>query len=208
MTIFKHMAFPLLASTALTLTVLSTAAPAYADADDAHLGEIMLVGFNFCPRGWATLNGQVLQINQNQSLYSLLGTTYGGDGRTTFQLPDMRSRTPVHYGSGPGLSTYTLGQKGGAESNTMNATQLPPHTHRAGIRTVIEAPDTALPGGASFTRTPANAYRRGTTPISRFMNPETIYVEPTGLNQPITNIQPVQTLNYCMATQGIFPSRN
>ena len=110
----------------------SVQAPVAKAGANPLLGEIMWVGFNFCPRGWADANGQLLAINSNQALFSLYGTIYGGDGRTTFALPDLRGRTPVHVGQGPALSNYPQGSKGGAENVVLNTTEIPSHSHDSG----------------------------------------------------------------------------
>lgn len=194
---------------ALPVTVaasLSFSAPAFSETP--YVGQIKTVGENFCPRGWAEANGSLLSIPSYDALFSLYGTIYGGDGRTSFGLPDLRGRIPVHFGQGPGLSSYNIGSKPGVERITVTLNQLANHTHRAGIRTVIEDPNTALPGGAAITKQANNAYRSGTTPISRFMNPESVFVEATGGNQSQSNIMPVQTIKYCVALVGIYPSRN
>ena len=165
---------------------------------EPFLAEIMLVGFNFAPRGWAFCDGQILPINQNQSLYSLLGTTYGGDGRTSFALPDLRSRTPIHRGDG-----FTLGQKGGAETVTLTAAEIAAHTHALKGRTDngnIPLPtDTLLAASAGSYRNPeaanTTALRAGT-------------VTNAGGGQAHDNMQPYLTIGFCIALQGTFPSRN
>lgn len=169
---------------------------------EPFLAEIRIVGFNFAPRGWAFCDGQILPINQNQSLYSLLGTTYGGDGRTTFALPDLRSRTPIHRSSG-----HSLGQKSGAETVTLTAAEIAAHTHtaKASSSPANQNPPTGHvlaqaepPGdwlyhdGGSGTKT---AVRSGT-------------VTNAGGGQAHDNMQPYLTLAFCIALQGLFPSRN
>jgi microcystin-dependent protein len=165
---------------------------------EPFLGQIILFGGNFAPRGWAFCNGQLLAINQNTALFSLLGTTYGGNGQTTFALPDLRGRVPLHFGQGPGLSSYTEGQVGGAESVTLLATQMPAHTHSqpatAGDETT-NRPNAAVPArGGVYANTPDGSNLAATTSA--------------GGGQPHTNLQPYLTLNYCIALEGIFPSRN
>ena len=167
---------------------------------DPFIGEIRLFPYNFAPRGWAFCNGQVLSIAQNTALFSLLGTTYGGNGQTTFALPDLRGRVPVSSGQGPGLSNYSLGQVGGTESVTLNTNQMPAHNHQVNVNA----------GGATTSRANGNFPSTGgsynsATDGSTF-NPNA--VSNTGGNQPHENVQPYLTLNFCIALEGIFPSRN
>jgi microcystin-dependent protein len=163
---------------------------------DPFLSEIRLMSFNFPPKGWALCNGQFLPIAQNQPLFSLLGTTYGGNGQTTFQLPDLRGRVPLHFGSG-----FTLGQVGGQEAHTLVPAEMPTHTHAlnagTGDGTLI------IPGGALLARTPANPYADpGNLAV---MTPAS--VTSVGGSQPHENRQPYLTLSFCIALQGIFPSQ-
>ena len=161
-------------------------------------GQIQPFGFNFAPRGWAMCNGQILPIAQNTALFSLLGTTYGGNGQTTFALPDLRSRVPVHFGQGPGLSNYDLGQQGGGETVTLTAAEMPVHTHGA---TGSSTFTTKNPGGK--VPAPGGAYG---TPADTSMDPAMI--QAAGGSQPHANIQPYLAINWCIALEGIFPSRN
>jgi len=166
---------------------------------EPFLAEIKIVGFNFAPRGWAFCDGQILPINQNQSLYSLLGTTYGGDGRTTFALPEMRGRTPVHVGSANG-PTYTLGQKTGEENHTLSTAELPSHDHASAISS--DPGDTPIPvdNTLAFIN---NGLNDGNNPV--VMN------QAVGLNgggQAHNNMQPYLAMNFCIAIQGLFPPRN
>jgi microcystin-dependent protein len=167
------------------------------------LGEIRLFPYNFAPRGWAFCSGQIVPISQNQALFALLGTTYGGDGQTTFALPDLRGRLAVSSGQGPGLSDYTLGQSGGEEAVTLNVNEIPSHNHGVlvnGAGSISASARNRYPGKASAGTVYANL-NNGVQ-----MNPATI--TPTGGNQPHDNVQPYLTLNYCIAMEGIFPSRN
>lgn len=163
------------------------------------LGMIITVGFNFAPRGWAQCNGQILPIAQNTALFSLLGTTYGGNGQTTFALPDLRSRVPVHTGQGPGLSSYDLGQQGGQESVTLNVNEMPLHQHSAAATGAFA---TKNPGGQ--VPAPGGAY--GSPPDATNMHANMI--RPAGGSQPHENVQPYLTINFCIALEGIYPSRN
>ncbi len=165
---------------------------------EPFLAEIRIVGFNFAPRGWAFCDGQILPINQNQSLYSLLGTTYGGDGRTTFALPDLRSRTPFHRGDG-----YQLGQKGGAETVTLTAAEIAAHTHVA--KASSTAGNNPIPAG-NLLGSVSNIYRDPETSTMTAMRSGT--VTNAGGGQAHDNMQPYTTLGFCIALQGLFPSRN
>lgn len=171
---------------------------------EPFLGMISLFGFNFAPSGWAFCNGQLLSIAQNNALFALLGTIYGGDGRTTFGLPDLRGRVPIHFGQGPGLSSYSQGQVAGAETTTLILNNLPAHNHP--LNAVSQGGDTSAPAGAFLcdTGTLDRDYRSGGTGV--IMNAGAI--GNTGNSQPISIIQPYLAVNYCIALQGIFPSRS
>ncbi|MEO0775273.1 MAG: tail fiber protein [Bacteroidota bacterium] len=184
---------------------------------EPFIGQIMMFGGNFAPRGWALCNGQLLPINQNQALFSILGTTYGGDGRTTFQLPDLRGRYAMHAGRGPGLSQRNLGAEFGSETNTLNVNQLPSHNHLGQITGNIfmpvsaNPPDTDSPNAAYLTQQADDFYHTSPSP-NEFAGPTTndlsAQIGNTGANQSINNIQPTQVVNYIIALQGIFPSRS
>ena len=177
------------------------------------LGRIMPVGFNFAPRNFALCNGQLLAIAQNQALFSLLGTQYGGNGTTNFALPDLRSRTPVAYGSSVdpswNPSPYTIGEIGGSENVTLLSTQLPSHIHQA-LATSSDA-SSRNPSGRLFATStdtanePAMLYGPSNGPVVP-MNPAS--VSPSGGTQPHNNLQPYTTINFCIALAGVFPSRN
>lgn len=168
---------------------------------EPFLAQIMIVGFNFAPRGWAFCDGQILPINQNQSLYSLLGTTYGGDGRTTFALPELRGRVPIHAGSSGG-ATYLLGQKGGAETVTLNAAEMPTHRHPTRARDA-DATDSDPASTRMLGRASAPMY--GDSGAEEMANAA---IANTGGGQAHENRQPYQVLGFCIALQGLFPSRN
>lgn len=161
------------------------------------MGEIRLMSFNFPPKGWAYCNGQFLPINQNQALFSLLGTTYGGNGQTNFALPNLQGRVPIHFGGG-----HTQGEAGGESTHTVSASELPQHTHQ------VSASTTATGGSASpvgrFLGGGNNVYRSGAA--STTLHPETVTA--VGASQAHLNMQPYLALNFCIALQGIFPSRN
>lgn len=171
------------------------------------IGQIMMAGFNFAPKYWALCNGQLLPINQNQALFSLLGTQYGGNGATNFALPDLRSRTPVGYASSvdPGWQppAVQIGQTGGVENVTLLSTNLPSHTHSVNAATANGT--TRNPGNAIYANTTASLHGPASGPPVP-LNPST--VAPAGGNQPHPNVQPYTTINFCIALQGIFPSRD
>ncbi|WP_183092705.1 phage tail protein [Nocardioides stalactiti] len=164
---------------------------------EPFLGEIKLMAFNFPPKGWALCNGQFLPINQNQGLFSVLGTTYGGNGVTTFALPNLRGRVPLHFGAG-----YTLGEAAGSTSVTINAQTMPTHTHQVNASTLATG-GAAIPTGR-YLGGSNNVYRTDTPTTT--MNPAT--VSSVGGSQPHNNMAPYLVLNFCIALQGIFPSQN
>jgi len=164
---------------------------------EPFLSEIRLMSFNYAPQGWAMCNGQLLPINQNQALFSLLGTTYGGNGQTTFALPDLRGRVPIHFGAG-----FTLGQQGGEQAHTVTAAEMPEHTHP--VQAGTGDGSLIIPGGAMLARTPASPY---IAPANlQAMSPTTISA--VGGSQAHLNMQPFLTLTFCIALIGIFPSQN
>lgn len=165
------------------------------------IGEIRAFGFTFAPRGWALCNGQLMSIAQNTALFSLLGTTYGGNGQTTFGLPDLRGRAALHFGQGPGLSARSQGEVSGTESHTLLSTELPAHNHAVSQPTSSGEKTTNRPAGAVPAR--GGAYSTGTPDGSSALT-----VGPAGGSQPHNNMQPYLVVNYCIALQGIFPSRN
>jgi microcystin-dependent protein len=169
---------------------------------DPFVGEIRTFGFNFAPSGWATCNGQLLPISQNTALFSLLGTFYGGDGITTFALPNLQSRVGVHQGQGQGLSPYQIGEVSGTENVTLLTNQMPQHSH--GLIANAGTAGVSRPGGAVLARTSANTY--AATPDGTAMN--TGAIGAAGGNQPFGIIQPFLALNFCIALFGIFPARS
>lgn len=202
---FANRSRALLAGTCLAFGLV--AAPSVS-AQDYLIGEIIKTPYNFCPRGMLAASGQILSIAQNTALFSLLGTTYGGNGQTTFALPDMRGRYSMKDGTGPGLSPRTQGERGGTETTTLTLSQMPLHAHTGVIRTTSAAGDSRRSFRAIFATTPANAYVQGTDPYSQLMNRETMIVRPTGNAQPFNNVPPYLAIQYCIVTEGIFPARS
>ncbi|HEV2840318.1 MAG TPA: tail fiber protein [Chthoniobacterales bacterium] len=168
------------------------------------VAEIRIFGFNFAPTGWAQCNGQILPISQNTALFSLLGTTYGGNGQSTFALPDLQGNAAMHPGQGQGLSLRDLGEQSGAETITLLVSEIPFHTHS--IMAVPEVSDVQTPtvdtalgrsgGGSAYTAAPANIVQLAPQALT-----------PAGGSLPHNNMQPYLTLNYCIALQGVFPPR-
>jgi microcystin-dependent protein len=172
---------------------------------EPFLGMIIIVPYNFAPRGWAFCNGQILPIAQNTALFSLLGTTFGGNGQTTFALPDLRGRFPNSAGQGPGLSNYDLGQQGGTESTTLTVNQMPGHGHVVATPCNTEDSTQTNPANNFPATTSSNIYNSAATAGASMSN------YPTGLaggSQPFSLLSPYLTLNFCIALEGIFPSRN
>lgn len=174
------------------------------------IGQIMMTGFNFAPKYFAQCNGQLLSIAQNQALFSLLGTQYGGDGIRTFGLPDLRSRSPLGYASSVDPAwqppSVAIGQAAGTENVTLLSTNLPAHAHQANAST--SAGDNRSAGGRLYAQgnpTTLNLYAAGTGPL---VTQSAQSVTPAGGNQPHPNLQPYTTLNFCIALSGVFPSRN
>lgn len=180
---------------------------------DAYIGTIIMFGGNFAPRGWALCNGQILSIAQNTALFSILGTTYGGNGQTTFALPNLQGRVPIHPGQSPGTSGYALGQSGGAETETLATSQMPAHTHTVGV--TIHASEshqgpTDNPAGGVLVGGSGQAIYAPAPDSVTTMNTgmATAAVGIAGGSQPVSVVQPYQCVNYIICLEGIFPSRN
>jgi microcystin-dependent protein len=174
---------------------------------EPFIAEIRIFAGTFAPRGWAFCNGQLVSVSQNPALFSLVGTIYGGDGRTTFGLPDLRGRAPLHPGTGPGLTPRRLGEKAGAETATLTSSQMPSHDHRlTGDTTGATTGDPAGALPATVTPPPASKrlYRSSGTPASMNTNA----LAPVGGGGAHNNMQPYLVLNYIIALVGTFPSRN
>jgi microcystin-dependent protein len=182
------------------------------DMSEPFLGQIQTFAFNFAPRGWTLCNGQVLAISQNTALFSLLGTTYGGNGQTTFQLPDLRGRLPMHWGQGPGLSDYTLGEVSGTQNQTLLVSNMPMHSHP--LNGTTAAATTATPtgnllataNGADSQGSPNTVQIYAPAPANTIMDPTSIGL--AGNSIPFSIMQPYLVISFCIALNGIFPSRN
>lgn len=173
---------------------------------DPFLAEIRIFPFNFAPRGWATCDGQLMPISQNTALFSLLGTFYGGDGKSNFALPNLQGRSPLQPGQGPGLSLYFLGQTGGEDTVTLLQTEIPMHNHTVSAKTAGTAADPngllwGNPGGR-----PAPNFFATAAGTPQNMNPSAL--SPSGSSQPHNNLMPYLTMNFCIALQGIYPPRS
>lgn len=172
---------------------------------DPFVAEIRIFPFNFPPRGWAFCDGQLMPISQNTALFSLLGTTYGGDGRSTFALPDLQGRGAMHPGQGPGLSLRDLGEMGGSDNVTLLITEIPAHTHTVNARDAggTTTPQGNMWGQSKAGKVAANFYAPAGTPVD--MNAAALSV--AGLSLPHNNMMPYLTLTFCIALQGVFPPR-
>ncbi len=177
----------------------------------AYIGEIRVFGFNFNPRGWAFCRGQLLAISSNTALFSILGTTYGGNGTTNFALPNFQSRVPVEQGQGPGLSQYVLGQQNGVENVTLLLTEMAAHNHTFNVTSATGTQQSS--NNAQLARGFKGGFGSGsqakvysTAAPTQAMDPRGL--GPVGGNQPHNNLMPYLALNFCIATQGIFPPRN
>lgn len=180
---------------------------------EPYVGEIRMFAGNFAPRSWALCDGQLISISQNDALFSLLGTTYGGDGRSTFGLPDMRGRIPLHQGNGPGLSDRRIGSKSGTETETLTANHLPSHNHA--FNGSSNTADAGYPAAAVVADTAsANLYYNhdANDPLDPDLEPNVSFpddtLSETGGNQAHSNVMPFQCINFIIALFGIYPSRN
>ena len=175
---------------------------------DPFLGEITIFPYNFTPQGWAKCDGQLLAINSNQALFSLLGTQYGGDGQTTFGLPDLRGRVPIGSGSGPGLPTYNVGQKSGSTNTLLSVGNLPAHNHTAAgtIQASSATGDESNPAG-NVPGLYTGAFNEDSNVLMK-ADGVNVTVNNTGSGQQFTNMQPYLTMGYYIALQGVFPSPN
>jgi microcystin-dependent protein len=210
----------MLAVAMTTVTILPL--PAAACGQDPYLGTICAFAFNFCPQGYAEADGSLISISQNTALFALLGTTYGGNGTTNFGLPDLRGRSAVGYGQGPGLSNIVIGQKGGTETVTLIASQMPAHTHTATTSVTVNTAIKAVSGAGNSTNPTGNVWATSSSRDNVYSNvaPNATMasgvvattasgnttVNPAGGSQPFSNRSPYLGIKYCIATVGIFPS--
>jgi microcystin-dependent protein len=165
---------------------------------EPYLGQLATFAFSFTPRGWAPCNGQLMSISQNSALFSLIGTFYGGDGVTTFGVPDLRGRVAIHQGTGPGLQNYSIGEETGTENVTLTVQQMPQHTHpigaSSGLKTTNRATGAVNARGGNYGTAPGDVAMAA---------PQAM-----GGSQPHSNLQPLLVVNWCICVAGIFPSRN
>jgi microcystin-dependent protein len=172
---------------------------------DPFVAEIRIFPFNFAPKGWAFCDGQLMPISQNTALFSLLGTFYGGDGKSTFALPNLQGSAPIHQGQGQGLSEYFLGQQGGSETVTLIQSEMPLHNHNVGV-TFENATQGSLANDVILARSVAgNLYQTTTNANLVQLAPQALSI--SGGDQPHNNMMPYLTLNFCIALQGVFPAR-
>lgn len=169
---------------------------------DPFVAEIRIFPFNFAPKGWAWCSGQLLPLSQNTALFSLLGTYYGGDGRSTFALPNLDGRVPMHTGQGPGLSDHFLGETSGTETVTLLLSEIPAHTHSVQVA-IADPAESNDPTNKTLATTNRPIYN--STPSNGFMSPQAL--APAGGNQPHNNMMPYLTLYFCIALQGVYPPR-
>jgi microcystin-dependent protein len=174
---------------------------------EPFIAEIRMWGLNFAPRGWALCNGQLLPVSQNTALFSLVGTTYGGDGRTTFGLPDLQGKAPMHAGGGPGLSSRRLGESGGSESVSLNSTQMPSHSHSLLAYNDLAELQAPGPTRALARSQNGNAFNQVAGGTQSDMSANALEASP-GSNGSHNNMMPYQVILFCIALQGIYPSRS
>jgi microcystin-dependent protein len=170
---------------------------------DPFVAEIRIFPFNFAPRGWAWCDGQLLPLSQNTALFSLLGTTYGGDGKSNFALPNLQGSAPMHPGQGPGLSLHDLGETGGSPTVTLLESEIPSHSHA--LRCNNSTADAGVPNDSSIARSTFNSYQNVTN--ANLTNMAPLALTPAGGDQPHNNLQPYLTFYFAIALQGVFPPR-
>lgn len=199
---FKSFMLSAIVATAIFSAPSSQAGP------EPYIGEIIWVGFSFCPQGFIESNGQLLAISSNTALFSLLGTQYGGNGTTNFALPDLRGRSPVHVGQGTGLSNITQGQQGGNETVALNINQMPAHSHAAILHGTTTNGNVDSPAGALQANASRTGIYNNTAAANADMSVSSITVANTGNNQPVGIRSPFLGIRACIALTGVFPPRN
>jgi len=172
---------------------------------DPFVAEIRIFPFNFAPKGWAFCDGQILPLSQNTALFSLLGTTYGGDGKSNFALPNMQGNAPMHPGQGPGLSLHDLGETGGSETVSLLESEIPAHSHTTMANAAVG--NRTTPAGNSISRVTGSTPFVPGSPAPPLVAMSASSITPAGGDQPHNNMQPYLTLNFCIALQGVFPPR-
>ena len=192
---------------AAALGLAGVSLPAHATVNP-FIGQLILVGNNFCPAGWQDADGSILPISENDALFNLIGTTYGGDGQETFALPDLRGRAPVHQGTLSGAGSFLLGQQGGAETQTLLANQLPAHNHVGPVKVYSQDGATADGVNNTFARLPSGPTRYTASTPANFMRAGSLQIDATGGNQPISTRDPFLAMRYCISLFGVFPSQS
>jgi len=172
---------------------------------DPFVAEIRIFPFNFAPKGWAFCDGQILPLSQNTALFSLLGTTYGGDGKSNFALPDMQGNAPMHPGQGPGLSLHDLGETGGSETVSLLESEIPSHSHTT--MAFASVGNRTTPAGNAISRVTGSTPFVPGSPTPALVTMSDSSIAPAGGDQPHNNMQPYLTLNFCIALQGVYPPR-
>tara|TARA_R110001599_G_scaffold259423_1_gene459954 strand:+ start:399 stop:1010 length:612 start_codon:yes stop_codon:yes gene_type:complete len=186
---------------------LAASAPAHAQVDTQYIGQISAFAGNYCPRNWAGADGTILPINQNTALFSLFGTYYGGNGTSTFALPDLRGRRPVGFGNGPGIGSYAMGESSGSTQFTLTTNNLPNHNHIGTMRAAATQGDTKNPNDNSLASTAGSQiYHTGSPTVN--MDVGTVVMNNNGGNQPVYKESPYLVMRWCVALYGIYPSRN
>jgi microcystin-dependent protein len=174
---------------------------------EPFLGQIIMTGYNFAPRGYASCEGQLLAISENDALFALLGTTFGGDGQSTFGLPDLRGRVPIHQGTGSGLATRQMGERGGAEVTTIGVANLPQHSHN--LSAVNAAGNAATPGGNRLAASSERGTRHFSSAASDVsLASDSLWAAGASTPSPISTMQPYLSIHFAISLEGIFPSRN
>ena len=198
----------ILALSAIAATGFSTMTAPAAHANDPTLGQLMAFGGNFCPRGWSTASGQLLAVSSNDALFSLFGTIYGGDGRTTFALPDLRGRRAISQGQSSGTNNHRLGAKSGTENLTLTIANIPSHTHDGRIKATNAAGNSTTPVRNSLAISPTGTNIYSTADPANNMNANDLNISPAGGGQSMNKTSPFLTMQWCVAMVGIYPSRS